>query len=132
MPDGSATDGQYLRAWQQEAELEGRYTLWDHPGKVRLLGYLFSAKMGSYKAAVVDYPAGMPDLADTRRYQYSYGLVLNFAQEITKDLGSFLRLGLREPKLRGLPILRCYAKSGNWALAQRDWLEPSKRHSRPG
>jgi high affinity Mn2+ porin len=97
VPDGSATDGQYLRAWQQEAELEGRYTLWDHPGKVRLLGYLFSAKMGSYKEAVVDYPPGMPDLADTRRYRYSYGVVLNFEQEITKDLGGFLRLGLRDP-----------------------------------
>jgi high affinity Mn2+ porin len=97
VPDGSATDGQYLRAWQQEAELEGRYTLWDHPGKVRLLGYLMSASMGSYKAAVVDYPRGMPDLADTRRYRYSYGIVLNVQQEIIKDLGGFLRLGLRDP-----------------------------------
>jgi high affinity Mn2+ porin len=97
VPDGSATDGQYLRAWQQEAELEGRYTLWSHPGKVRLLGYLMSASMGSYKAAVVDYPTGMPDLASTRRYRYSYGIALNFEQEITKDLGGFLRLGLRDP-----------------------------------
>lgn len=96
VPDGSATDGHYLRAWQQGAELEGRYTLWNHPGKVRLLGYLMSASMGSYKAAVLDYPTGMPDLADTRRYRYSYGIMLNVEQEITKNLGGFLRLGWRD------------------------------------
>src|SRR3984957_93408 len=97
VPNVNGTDGQYLRAWQQVAELEGRYNLWNHPGKVRLLGYLESASMGSYKAAVVDYPTGMPDLADTRRYRYTYGVELNVEQEITKDLGSFLRLALRDP-----------------------------------
>lgn len=97
LPNVNGTDGQYLRAWQQVAELEERYTLWDHPGKVRLLGYLESAPMGSYKAAVVDYPTGMPDIAATRRYRYTYGVELNLEQEITKDLGSFLRLALRDP-----------------------------------
>jgi high affinity Mn2+ porin len=97
IPNVNGTDGQYLRAWQQVAELEGRYTLWDHPGKVRLLGYLESAPMGSYKAAVVNYPTGMPDMADTRRYRYTYGVELNVEQEIAKDLGGFLRLALRDP-----------------------------------
>jgi high affinity Mn2+ porin len=97
LPNVNATDGQYLRAWQQVAEIEGRYTLWGHPGKVRFLGYLESAPMGSYRAAVEDFPAGMPNMADTRRYRYTYGLVLNFEQEITKDLGGFLRLAMRDP-----------------------------------
>jgi high affinity Mn2+ porin len=97
IPNVNGTDGQYLRAWQQVAELEGRYTLCDHPGKVRLLGYLESARMGSYKAAVVNYPAGMPDIADTRRYRYTYGVELNVEQEITKDLGAFLRFAMRDP-----------------------------------
>jgi high affinity Mn2+ porin len=97
IPNVNGTDGQYLRAWQQVAELEGRYTLCDHPGKVRLLGYLESARMGSYKAAVVNFPTGMPDIAATRRYRYTYGLELNIEQEITKDLGGFLRLAMRDP-----------------------------------
>lgn len=97
IPNVNGTDGQYLRAWQQVAELEGRYTLCDHPGKVRLLGYLESARMGSYKAAVVNFPPGMPDMADTRRYRYTYGVELNLEQEITKDLGGFLRLAMRDP-----------------------------------
>jgi len=97
LPNVNATDGQYLRAWQQVAELEGRYTVWGHPGKARLLGYLESASMGSYKAAVVDFPPGMPDMAATRRFRYTYGVELNFEQEITKDLGGFLRLAMRDP-----------------------------------
>jgi high affinity Mn2+ porin len=97
IPNVNGTDGQYLRSWQQVAELEGRYTLGDHPGKVRLLGYLESARMGSYKAAVVNYPTSMPDIADTRRYRYTYGVELNIQQEIAKDLGGFLRLAMRDP-----------------------------------
>jgi high affinity Mn2+ porin len=97
LPNVNGTDGQYLRAWQQVTELEGRFTLWDHPGRVRLLGYLESARMGSYKAAVVNYPTGMPDMANTRRYRYTYGIELNVEQEITKDLGGFLRLAMRDP-----------------------------------
>jgi high affinity Mn2+ porin len=97
IPNVNGTDGQYLRAWQQVAELEERYTLWDHPGKARLLGYLESAPMGSYKAAVVNFPAEMPDLAATRRYRYTYGIELNVEQEISKELGTFLRLAMRDP-----------------------------------
>ena len=97
IPNVNGTDGNYLRAWQQVAELEGRYRLWNHPGKVRFLGYLESARMGSYKAAVVNFPPGMPDIAATRRYRYTYGLELNIEQEITKDLGAFLRLAIRDP-----------------------------------
>ena len=97
IPNVNGTDGQYLRGWQQVAELEGRYTLLDHPGKVRFLGYLESARMGSYKAAVVNFPPGSPDIAATRRYRYTYGLELNIEQEITKDLGGFLRLAMRDP-----------------------------------
>jgi high affinity Mn2+ porin len=97
MPNVNATDGQYLRGWQQVAELEGRYNVWGPPGRARLLGYLESAPMGSYKAAVVDFPAGMPDIAATVRYRYTNGVVLNLEQEMTTDLGGFLRLALRDP-----------------------------------
>jgi high affinity Mn2+ porin len=97
LPNVNATDGHFARAWQQLAELEGRYMLCGHPGTVRFLGYLESARMGSYRAAVGNFPAGMPNMAATRRYRYTYGLVLNVEQEIAKDLGAFLRLGFRDP-----------------------------------
>jgi high affinity Mn2+ porin len=94
--NGLATDGHYTKAWQHVAEIEGRYSLFDHPGKVRLLGYLESANMGSYRA-VLDNPNLNVDITGTRRYRLTYGVVLNAEQEITKDLGAFLRLAFRDP-----------------------------------
>lgn len=94
--NGLATDGHYLKAWQQVAEVEGRYSLFGHPGKVRLLGYLERAIMGSYRA-VLDNPNLDADIAQTRRYRLTYGAVLNLEQEVTTDLGAFLRLGFRDP-----------------------------------
>src|SRR6267154_655311 len=66
--NGFATDGHYLKAWQQVAELEERYELFGHPGKVRFLGYLENANMGSF-AATVHNPSLQEDIARTRRYR---------------------------------------------------------------
>lgn len=96
VPNGLATDGHYTKAWQQSVEIEGRSSLLGHSGKVRLLGYLERANMGSYRA-VLDNPNLDLDLAGTRRYRLTYAFVLNVEQEITKDLGTFLRLAFRDP-----------------------------------
>jgi high affinity Mn2+ porin len=94
--NGLATDGHFLKAWQQVAELEERYELFGHPGKVRFLGYLESANMGSYRATL-DNPSLHEDITRTRRFRYTYGLGINFEQEISKDVGAFLRAGYRDP-----------------------------------
>ena len=94
--NGFATDGHFLKAWQQVAELEERYELFGHPGTVRFLGYLESANMGSFRATL-DNPSLHEDIARTRRFRYTYGLGINFEQEITKDIGAFLRAGYRDP-----------------------------------
>ena len=94
--NGFATDGHYLKAWQQVAELEERYQLFGHPGKVRFLGYLESANMGSYRATL-DNPSLFEDITKTRRFRYTYGLGINFEQEITETIGAFLRAGDRDP-----------------------------------
>ena len=89
----TATDGRYLEAWDQLLELEERYTLFGHPGKLRLLGYLEEADMGSYQAA-----AGLDgNITETRRHRLTEGFVVNFEQELTSDLGAFLRVGVRNP-----------------------------------
>jgi len=94
--NSNATDGNFLKAWQQLLELEERYTLFGQPGKVRLLGFLESADMGSYRA-VLDNPSLGVDIAQTRRYRLTEGFVINIEQQITQDLGAFLRLGFRNP-----------------------------------
>jgi len=95
MPDvanGVGLDQNYLKAWGMVTEFERRYTVNRHPGAVRLLGYLNSAHMGSYQAAL-DSPIRPADIEATRAYRYKYGFGLNLEQEIVKNVGAFARLG---------------------------------------
>jgi high affinity Mn2+ porin len=93
--NGLAKDGHFLKAWQQVLEFEQRYSVWDHPGKVRLLGWLERAHMGSYRETLAN-PALMEDITLTRRYRYQYGFALDMEQEIVKDFGAFLRASWRD------------------------------------
>ena len=93
--NGFAKDGHFLKAWQQMMELEERYSIGDHAGKIRLLSWLERAHMGSYRETLAD-PSLMADIALTRRYRYQYGFALDVEQEITKDLGAFLRASWRD------------------------------------
>ena len=51
--------------------------------------------MGSYSETLAD-PSLMANIALTRHYRYQYGFALNVEQEITKDLGAFLRASWRD------------------------------------
>lgn len=93
--NGFAKDGHFLKAWQQVLELEERYSIGNHPGKIRLLSWLERAHMGSYRETLAD-PSLKEDITLTRRYRYQYGFALNVEQEITKDLGAFLRASWRD------------------------------------
>ncbi|HEV3098600.1 MAG TPA: carbohydrate porin [Candidatus Udaeobacter sp.] len=93
--NGFAKDGHFLKAWQQMLEVEKRYSIADHPGKVRLLGWLEDAHMGSYRETLDD-PTLMEDITKTRRYRFQYGFGLNAEQEISEDLGAFLRVSWRD------------------------------------
>ena len=93
--NGFAKDLHLLKAWQQVLELEERYTIQERPGKIRLLGWLESAHMGSYSETLAD-PALMEDIAKTRRYRYQYGFALNLEQVISENIGAFMRASWRD------------------------------------
>jgi high affinity Mn2+ porin len=90
--NGMAHDWHLLKAWQMDAELERRWAVNDHPGAVRLLGYLMRAHMGSFQEAL-DNPTRPADIAATRDYRSKYGFGLNVEQEIVTNVGVFSRLG---------------------------------------
>ncbi len=90
--NGSTIDPRFLRANGQVLEWEGRYTLNEHPGKLRLLTYANRAHMGKYSEAVALMPVN-PDVTTTRAYRFKYGLGMSLEQELTADLGAFSRLG---------------------------------------
>jgi high affinity Mn2+ porin len=77
------------------AELEERHTLWDQPGKLKLLYWLSRGNLGSYSDAIALAAATgtTPSTALVRNYRSKFGLVLNLEQQLTADLGMFARAG---------------------------------------
>ena len=94
--DNDAFDLALMRRGGYVGELELRYTPYDRPGALRLGAWLNSAFAGSYNDAV-SLVSNNPGLtADdtmpwTRRSRIKYGLYLNLEQQLSDDVGAFLR-----------------------------------------
>lgn len=90
-----AGDGKFWQSWGMPVELEYRWQINHHPGKIRLLAYLNEAHMASYPAAVAILQAGGPgaDTTPARASRFKYGFGLNFEQELAENIGVFSRLG---------------------------------------
>lgn len=82
-------------------EGEARYSLGEHPGAARLLGYWNHANAGDYAEAIrlSQQTGSRPDVTATRKNgTLKSGVGLNLEQEITKDIGVFGRLGWNDGK----------------------------------
>jgi len=82
-------------------EGERRYTVAGHAGAVRLLGYFNHTHSGSYADAIqLAASAGTtPDVTAVRKFgTLKYGAGVNAEQEITRDVGMFMRLGWNDGK----------------------------------
>jgi high affinity Mn2+ porin len=94
-------DKALVRGFDQfEINIEGeeRHTLWGHPGKFRLLAFVNYGRMADYTDAMRQAAllGGVPNVAAVRRYGARPGLILNFEQQATNDLGVFARLSLND------------------------------------
>jgi high affinity Mn2+ porin len=89
--DLDASFGQF----QWLAEVERRYDLWGHPGKLAVTGFLSRGRMGSFQDAInlAQITGGPANIAAVRKYQSRAGISMNVEQEITSDLGVFMRAG---------------------------------------
>ena len=72
------------------AELEERWSLNSHVGKVRFLAFLNSVYAGSYGDTLAD-PALNLDITQTRQSRLKYGYGINVEQALTDDIGVFGR-----------------------------------------
>ena len=81
--------------FQWVGELERRYELWGHPGKIAVTGFVSRGRMGTYEDAIAlaQITGGPADIAAVRQYQSRGGVSMNLEQEITSDLGAFVRAG---------------------------------------
>lgn len=75
-------------------EIEQRYKWAGHPGKIKLLGFDNRGHMGSYQGALAlaVRTTSTPDTSLVRHSTWRPGVALNIEQELTSDLGLFLRL----------------------------------------
>jgi hypothetical protein len=72
--NSSNFDMQWFRRGEYLVELETRYDLFSHPGKLRTIGWVNSGFMGSYREAL-DNSALNLDIVQTRRRRIKYGYV---------------------------------------------------------
>ncbi len=93
--NGIDLDWNIFRQWQQVAEIEVRYALNEHPGKIRLLGWIERANMGSYSETLA-HPELNMDVTQTRRFRLQGGAVLGLEQQLGINLAGFIRIGWRD------------------------------------
>jgi high affinity Mn2+ porin len=96
--NGISLQTNLARALGEVVEYEQRYSIpGDHIGKVRLLAYVNHANMGSYQDAIDEFranPTAPANITLSRASRLKYGGAINVEQELTQDLGIFLRLSL--------------------------------------
>ena len=90
--NGPNLDPHFDVAHGQAWELELRYCLFDQPGKARFMVYWNRAHMGNYNQATLE-PQFNLDITATETYCSKYGYGLNIEQQLSKNLGYFLRWG---------------------------------------
>ena len=85
-----------FQQFQWVGEIERRYELWGHPGKIAVTGFLSRGRMGTYADAIslAQATGGPADIAAVRQYRSRGGVSMNLEQEITSDLGAFVRAGM--------------------------------------
>jgi high affinity Mn2+ porin len=91
--NGLALDNQFWLRFGEVLELETRFKIHDHPGKLRTLGFVNRTNSATYNDLVAD-----PDVnpLKLRANRLKYGGALTGEQEITSDLGAFFRLSIND------------------------------------
>jgi len=94
VPNSTDLDPSFAQ-FQWLGEIERRYDLWGHAGKIAVTGFLSRGRMGTFQDAIAlaQITGGPADIAAVRQYRSRGGLDMNIEQEITSDLGVFVRAG---------------------------------------
>ncbi len=95
VPNSTQLSLPLLQQTQFAAELEERHTLWEQPGKFKVLYWLTRANLGTYIDALTQAAATgqTPSTNAVLNYRSKYGVGFNLEQQLTPDLGLFARAG---------------------------------------
>jgi carbohydrate-selective porin OprB len=126
--NGARFDRRLFRDRGDVVEGEYRYTAREHPGGVRLLGFVNHADAGTYSEAIRQAESNetTPDVTATRRPgTRKYGVGLNTEQELTEDLGVFARLAWNDGKTESFAFTAIdRLATGGISITGRRWHRP--------
>ena len=109
-------------------EGEIHYLDGEHPGTLRLLGFINHADAGNYAAALrlSAQTGSVPDVTATRHNgTLKYGTGVNIEQQVTKDLGVFARLGWNDGKTESFAFTAIdRLATGGVSVAGPRWKRP--------
>lgn len=89
--NGAAMNWDIRNAGSYTLEYTHHHSLAGHPGAVRALGFFTTTNMGNYRESLALSP-DKPVIESTRRYgRTKYGGGINLEQELTSQLGGFVR-----------------------------------------
>jgi high affinity Mn2+ porin len=88
--NSSDFDTNVFKRGEYVLELEERYSLLSHPGKLRIIPWLNSAFAGNYRETL-DNPALNLDITQTRQGRITYGYVVSLEQSLSDQVGLFGR-----------------------------------------
>jgi high affinity Mn2+ porin len=79
-------------------EVERDWSIKGRGGKLRVTAFDSRGRMASYKDAIAygEASGGLPELAPVRRYANRPGLSASFEQQLTDNLGAFVRAGTND------------------------------------
>ncbi len=110
--NGPDLDYNYFKANAITIEFQKNYNIYDHPGTVRLLAFRNTSKAPAYNKVINDYETGTDTslnvINGTSYGGIKYGFGVNVRQEITKNVGSFLKLSWND------------GKTATWAFTEID------------
>lgn len=97
VPNGKVA-GLHLDQYMVVGELEERHQWQEHPGKVKLLGFVNRGRMANYRDAVqlARQTGDTPDVSLVRRFGSRPGFAINLEQELLSDLGAFARASFND------------------------------------
>jgi high affinity Mn2+ porin len=126
-PNGKALErgfGQYSVV----AEAEERHVVFDQPGKLKILVYANRGRFGNYLDAVraAAGTGNAPDTASVRQFSTRPGLTLNLEQQLTADLGLFMRASLNDGRKEADEFTEINRSvSGGLSLKGDRWSRPN-------
>jgi len=109
------------------AELEERHSLWDQPGKLKLLYWLTRGNLGTYLDAISfgEATATTPSTGSVRGFRTKDGFGLNFEQQLATDLGAFARASVSQGTVEEVDFTDINQSiSGGLSLTGSRWGRP--------